>query len=278
MLSAFTPALLMASVFTPGPCTTVPPMFYSDIVKTAEAILTGTAVKSESRVEEGGNTIRTYVTFARLAFHKGQAKETLTLRLEGGQVGEDRLVIAEMPQFKVGATYLLYVAGNGQNLSPIVGFHQGAFEVVQKDGREVLLSLQGLELIGVQNDRFVFAGRADAKPVQHAAPPVAVPVPGFVPRPADPDVLAKEAELLRRRAAAGTAIRPVDEAPAPANAKPMAQAPGASIQPPQFVAPGVPTGLESRDATPLFVPAGQDQGLRASSASLLSTVSLTEKR
>src|SRR5262249_16786905 len=139
-------ALWMALVLGPTPCTTVPPMFYSDIAKTAELIVLGTATRCQCRAEEGGNRIRAYVTFDRLSPRKGSPGASLTLRLDGGTVGEDRLVVAEMPRFKVGSSYLLYVAGNGTAVSPIVGFYQGAFEIVTRDGREVLLSQKGLEL------------------------------------------------------------------------------------------------------------------------------------
>lgn len=275
MLSALS-AFLAAAVFSPSACTTVPPMFYSDIVKTAESILNGTALKSECRVEEGGKTIRTYVTFGNLTWHKGKASQELTLRFDGGKVGDDRLVVAEMPEFKIGSSYLLYVVGNGTNVSPIVGFHQGAFEVVQKNGREVLLSLKGLELVGVQDDRFVFAANPNAKPAIHDVP-VAVPVPGFVPRRADPDVDAKEREMLRQRAEAPVPTRPLGEAPAPVNAQPS-RANAAQPPAPGAEAPATGAAPAVRDATPIVIPAPQDRGLRASSASLLSTVPFAEKR
>jgi hypothetical protein len=244
-------------------------MFYSDIVKTAELIAVGTATKSECRIEEGGNTIRTYVTFDRVSARKGNANERLVLRLDGGVVGEDRLVVAEMPQFKVGATYLLYVAGNGTGISPIVGFNQGAFEIQSRDGREVLLSLKGLELIGVDNDRFVFAGRPGVKPVE-AELPQPVMVPGFVPRRADASVEQKEQALLQKRAAAAADARPLVEAPILGNAKtsPLVPSPAPEDRP----------AVASKDASPIVVPAAQDRGIRADAASLLSTVAFEGRK
>ena len=274
--------LVLAAAHGPSAPTVVPPMFYSEIVKTAEVIVTGTAGPALSRHEEGGNTIRTYVKFDKLTWHKGTPAESLTLRLEGGRVGEDRLVVREMPEFKPGARYLLYVVGNGSNVSPIVGFYQGAFEIVNRDGREVLVTLKGLELIGIENDRFVCAGSAGEKPATGA--PELVPVPGFVPRPADPNVDAKEEEMLRQRALAKRADPPLDEAPAP-RPEPM---PREGNGPPPHAAPAtIPTGAVERhdaqsaaqkDPTPIVIPAANDAGWRTDAATLLATVPFESRR
>ena len=117
--------------------TTVPPMFYSEIVQKADCIVTGTVVSSESRYENDGATIRTYVELGDLDFHKGAPRPSLTLRFEGGRIGADTLFIAGMPQLQVGKRYFLYVDGTAhpEKLSPIVGFHQGAFEVTTREGK-----------------------------------------------------------------------------------------------------------------------------------------------
>lgn len=269
MLPALT-ALLLTLATPPTVCTIVPPMFYSDIVKTADLIVTGTALRAESRIEEGGKTIRTYVTFANLTTHKGKTEQPLVLRFEGGSVGDDRLVIADMPEFKVGSRYLLYVTGNGTNLSPIVGFHQGAFEIVDKAGREVLVSTQGYELIGVQDDRFVFAGKPEVKPLRVTVPEP-VPVPGFVPKRADRDVDQKELEAARLRDSGVPAGRLVTPAPAPAVVTPAKK--DAELPPVPSREVLLPENRPvSDDATPIVVPVTKDQGVRASASSLLSTV------
>jgi hypothetical protein len=239
-------------------------MFYSDIVKSSELIVTGTALGSECRLEEGGKTIRTYVTFGNLAAHKGNPGATLVLRLEGGTVGDDRLVIADLPAFRTGSRYLLYVAGNGTAISPIVGFHQGAFEVVERDGREVLLSLKGLELIGVEGDRFVFAGKPEPKD-RRSEHPGASSVPGFTPRLADPDCEQKELEMLRARAAVST--RALAQAPLPVT---TSQSLTGSVPPEPKPDAKVGIGVLA-DPTPVVVPVERDHGIRASAASLLST-------
>ena len=151
---------LTAGPATPPPNTIVPPMFYSEIVNTAQQIVAGTVTGSKCRYERGKETIATLVTFSGLTVYKGKVGKTITIRLEGGKMGDDNLRVPLMPKFKIGAKYLVYVDGlGGKKVSPIVGFHQGAFQVVIKNGKEVLLNTGGEELIGIQKDRFVFAAK-----------------------------------------------------------------------------------------------------------------------
>ena len=64
------------------------PMRFSDLVRQSEAVVVGTVSKSVSRLENGGRTIRTYVTLTDLLPVRGQiAERVLTLRFEGGTVG-----------------------------------------------------------------------------------------------------------------------------------------------------------------------------------------------
>ncbi len=137
--------------------TTVPPLFHSEIVQAAQQIVEGQVTRIETRIEESGATIRTYVTLEGLDVAKGEKIDRLTLRLEGGTVGKRTLAIARMPKFKLGHRYLVYVAHNKKALSPIVGLDQGVFEVTRKAGRRVLRNTQNQELMGVRKDRFVFA-------------------------------------------------------------------------------------------------------------------------
>ena len=223
-----------------APPTTVPPLFFSEIVAKSHVIVTATVTASESRYENDKKTIRTYVTLGNLMFAKGPRSATLELRFEGGQIGEDRLEIADMPKLEVGKRYMLYVDGTRdvEKVSPVVGFHQGCFEITQRAGREVLLNISGQELIGVVNDRFTF----------RAAPPKQRRDPGDVPaevapiageenhevKMADPNAEALEARILVERMreaqrARASARVPVLDASAPAvaadDARPVANAP-----------------------------------------------------
>ncbi len=258
------PAVGLAAGVVYAAATVVPPMPFSEIVRRSDLIVAGTVTRIESRYEQNRATIRTYVTLEGLQVFKGTAGAKLVLRLEGGRIGADVLDVPLMPRFKLGARYLCYVSGNGEKLSPITGFHQGLFEIVRKGGREVLVNQQGLELIGIRNDRFVF--RAPA-PKKTAAPKVALADSQVVP--AHPDADRLERELLRRRTREEG--RPVAEAPAPTERRQTreatAKAPSAPPAPSR-VAPLV-RRRPVASAAPIFVPASKDRGERLSLAGIV---------
>lgn len=272
----FAPALLVAA--SPPPCTTVPPMLYSEIVAASEQIVVATARTSTCRLGDGGKTIRTFVTLGDMKWIRGEGGAALTLQFEGGKVNEDRLQIPEMPELRIGARYLLYLAKNGTNLSPIVGFHQGVFELVQRDGREVLVNQKGLELIGVRNDRFVFAGKREPAPKGPAAPP-AVASEGFVPRVALPDAAKREAEE-RARVVEHDAARTVEPLPERPQAGPPPAPRSEALHPPARTpeARGVESRVTTSDKSPLVVPFAQDRGDRTSMQTLLDTVAIPGRK
>jgi hypothetical protein len=175
--------------------TTVIPLRVSEIHKKSELIFVGTAGKAKVRFEEGKKTIRTYVPFRVLKVLKGKAPEKgFRLRLEGGKVGEEVLRVPGMPRFEEGKTYLCFVRGNGKSLSPITGFWQGLLEIRTVGKRQVLVNQKGLELIGVKDDRFVFALR---KANASKGPP-AKRVEREV-KPAHPNVEKLEQEMQKKK-------------------------------------------------------------------------------
>jgi len=132
--------LILATVFLlagvcAAPCeamSVIPPSF-SKLVHNADQIVRAQAVSSSSRWEttsQGGQVIFTYVQFQVLATLKGAAQGGITLRFLGGQVGNDGMVIPDMPTFAIGSTYILFVAGNGSAFCPLVGIQHGSYQVV----------------------------------------------------------------------------------------------------------------------------------------------------
>lgn len=244
----------------PAPKTVVPPMFYSEIVNTAHQIVTGTVTGSTCRYERGRETIATLVTFENLTVHKGTVGEKITLRLEGGSIGDDHLRVPLMPKFHVGKRYLVYVDGlSGKKVSPIVGFHQGAFEITIQNGRETLVSMLGDELVGIQNDRFVFAGKPAPRSANPAPEAVLDTGAGF--KPADPDVEAKE---VAQKAKEDAAARAAQEA----TRVPVLEV-GNGTTPPLPTEARLPAHApqQRKDAAPIVV---TDNGVRMSASSLLS--------
>ncbi len=261
MLHVFAAALLTSGPVAPPP-TIVPPMFYSEILKSSHVILTGTVTKSAARYERGKETIATHVTFGHLTVHKGKLGKSVTLRFVGGSIGNDHLKVAMMPKFKVGSRYLLYVNGlSGKKVSPVVGFHQGCFEVKIVNSREVLLNTLGQELIGIQKDRFVFAAKPGPVKVQEA--PQAVDAKSGY-KPADPDVSAKE-EAAKAKADAKA------KAEQKATSVPVIGFGGSNVKGP--ASEGKTTQkpvVQRKNAAPLVVSAQSDSGVRMSARSLLT--------
>jgi hypothetical protein len=80
--------------------------------------------------------------------HKGRAGNTVTLQFLGGTIGDTTLEVAEMPHFKNGERVVLFVAGNGTAVSPILGFFHGRFSVRNgADGRDEVIAHDGQPLV-----------------------------------------------------------------------------------------------------------------------------------
>lgn len=167
------------------------PIRFSEMVGRSELIVIGTVERATSRYENGKRTIRTYTTLHDLTVVKGKDLEKLTLRFEGGRVGNDRLTVGLMPVLVTGRRYLLYIRGNGRRFSPITGYHQGVFEITRRNGVQVLRNTLGAELVGIRDDRLVFARGPAQSPRPpsrcvddrgRAARPLKRPVQGSPPR------------------------------------------------------------------------------------------------
>ena len=126
--------LLFALALLASPCraiSVIPPTF-SKLVANAEQIarVEVTAVNSQWDTGSQGNVIHTYVQCRVLRVLKGDLGATVTVRLLGGQVGNDRMEIPGLPTFEVGAKYILFLAGNGSAFCPLVGIMHGSYRVL----------------------------------------------------------------------------------------------------------------------------------------------------
>ena len=117
-----------------SPCraiSVIPPSF-AKLVADAEQIARVEVTAVDSRWDEGpqGNVIHTYVQCRVLKTLKGAVQSTLTVRMLGGSVGNDRMEIPGVPAFEVGARYILFLAGNGSAFCPLVGIMHGSYRVL----------------------------------------------------------------------------------------------------------------------------------------------------
>jgi hypothetical protein len=141
----------------------------------SEAVFVGTAVHQEVVASQDGRFPFTFVTFDVERVLKGFVRTRhLTLRLQGGVLGDEEVVIHGMPRFDTGERYLLFVYGNGVTASPILGWIQGQYRFARepRSGREVLVDWKGAPLRGVSGGRWL-RGRPEAMdPSLSAAPGV----------------------------------------------------------------------------------------------------------
>ena len=132
--------------------TTVIAPRFEKLVDRADLIFTGHVISQQSRWQEsnGQRVIMTFVSFAVQQVHKGRANSSVTLQFLGGTVGNVTLDVTETPKFKQGERVVLFVEGNGVNVSPVVGFYHGKF-VLQRDssGRDNVLQHNGEPLVSV---------------------------------------------------------------------------------------------------------------------------------
>ncbi|MEP7156969.1 MAG: hypothetical protein ABI905_14415 [Betaproteobacteria bacterium] len=95
----------------------------------AEQVVIGTASAATSR-RTGEREIVTDYRFDNLDVVKGSVPSaTLTLTLLGGTVGAETQSVAGAPKFIPGVRYLVFVAGNGTVMFPLVGGPQGIFQI-----------------------------------------------------------------------------------------------------------------------------------------------------
>jgi len=101
---------------------------FPDLVTRSEQIVIGTVTGIREEQDSSG-TPYTLVTFSDLSVLKGEVGSALTLRFYGGTAGDVQVRISDMPTFTIGERDVLFVAGNGSTVCPLVGVWQGRFYV-----------------------------------------------------------------------------------------------------------------------------------------------------
>lgn len=106
---------------------------------------------------EGGRMLFTEVTLAVDREIVGEAGSTVTFRVAGGVDGNEEVRVFGMPRFELGGRYVVFLRpGFADTGVPIVGVHQGFFEVAAaENGEEVLLNADGDVVVAVEDDRVV---------------------------------------------------------------------------------------------------------------------------
>ncbi|MBI2412720.1 MAG: hypothetical protein HYV24_05875 [Deltaproteobacteria bacterium] len=126
------------------------PRSISELTRSADTIVTGTVVNMESEWDVERKTIFTYVTIEtgqvlKNAPPKKRKKgEQITLRLEGGTVGDTTISTSEMPEFSLYEEVFLFLSvdtglnppsseGDGLGDFTVRGWEMGKFTVINEE-------------------------------------------------------------------------------------------------------------------------------------------------
>jgi len=140
---------------------------FPELVARAEQIVVGTVTEIRQAPDESG-TPYTWVTLSDLTVLKGTVGPTFTVRLSGGAAGAVAVRIPDMPTFTLGERALLFVAGNGRDVCPLVGVWQGRFRLRFDPvrGTEIVEDNDGTPVLGRSGRTLRRAQRAQAQPAQ----------------------------------------------------------------------------------------------------------------
>jgi len=128
-------ALLLTTLLQPALALSVKPPTLSELVERSETIVRG-VVTGTRAVEKGEGAQRRIYTLVRIRVEKtlvGVAPEELELEFLGGSLNGRTLTVAGMTRFAKGDKDILFVAGNGRSLCPLVGVNHGRYLIVSRE-------------------------------------------------------------------------------------------------------------------------------------------------
>lgn len=165
-LSKHISLLFMTGAFVAGHAgaTTLTPVSTDQLIERAEFIFQGVVTSVEYRNSDVDSADHvslphTFVTFEIERAFKGNAQSGgfITLRFQGGpDVTGSTMMIPGVPHFDVGDRDILFTRGNGTQMTPLVGWEQGRFRIVNgllytDAGAELWLTREGKFTRGKQH-------------------------------------------------------------------------------------------------------------------------------
>ena len=131
------------------------PMTFSEVVEEAEIVAAGKVTAVTETWDAEQEAPFTEVTFSELDVVKGNVGgEDLTLQFLGGTDPEGYvLVVSGMPQFEVGDRAVVFSAGNGSVVNPIVGSSQGLYRLFYDPGQDAftVANHAGRAVVAIEN-------------------------------------------------------------------------------------------------------------------------------
>lgn len=131
--------------------TTIVAKSFSEVCREADKIFVGTVAEVASQWKDRGRMqIETLVRFTHVTPVDGTGGDDLTLHFGGGEMEGIREEIAGIPQFEPDQRVVVF-ARNGMSISPIVGFRQGLFHVVEDKRGPVVTDADHRPVTGIEN-------------------------------------------------------------------------------------------------------------------------------
>jgi len=119
----------------------------SGLCSEAEIAFVGTVTEVRSQwAEVDHRAVETLVTFSDVTPLLGAAGEEQTVRFAGGEIDGIREQVAGMPRFSRGDRVVLLLRRT-RSASPIIGFNQGLFRVIDGPDGPVVSNAAGLPLV-----------------------------------------------------------------------------------------------------------------------------------
>ena len=137
-----------------------------DVAKRSEAIVVARCISSESRWNDEGTLIFTYVTFEIQDTIKGKdPKDKLTLKLIGGQVGDVIQTVPDLPAFNEEGEVMLFLGPiNKDGYPTLASMKNGALQIQTdiKTGQKIVTTpTSGLEIYREDTEREISSQEAE---------------------------------------------------------------------------------------------------------------------
>jgi hypothetical protein len=128
-----------------------------DIAKRSENIVVAKCISSESKWNEQGSLIYTYITFQVEDNVEGESTENLTLRFLGGRVGDTVQTVPDMPQFSENEEVLLFLGPeNKSGYHTLSSIENGVLRIRTDSGtgdKIIITPTTGLQIYKTNTDK-----------------------------------------------------------------------------------------------------------------------------
>jgi hypothetical protein len=138
-MRALTLALLL--IASPAYATVYVPVDFSEMVTTSKFIVHGRVIDVHSEPTMDRSAIATYITIEVEQPLKGNARDSITFRVPGGEVGRYRRVVVGAPRFTRGDEVIVFLTSRGPSIPFLFGLSQGVYRVSRATGRALVTPL-----------------------------------------------------------------------------------------------------------------------------------------